>query len=185
MVLAAMVVVGGLLGVNNHVRTVEARWGGPPLRVAIADRDLSVGEELDDITYRRLPADAVPAEAVTEVAPDAVLSLPLPRGAVVTRRHLDPRGPAAGLPAGMRAVPVPTEAGWDVHQGGWVDVWTLGAGDRPARLVAASRPVLQVRQDPAGLTSLVGLTGDEVEAVTTGLALGRVLLAHAPPPEHG
>jgi hypothetical protein len=127
----------------------------------------------------------VPAEAVTEVPEDAVLSLPLPRGAVLTRSHLDPRGPAAGLPDGMRAVPVPTEPGWDVQQGGWVDVWTLGTGDRPARLVASSRPVLQVREDPSGLTTLVGLAGDEVEAVTTGLALGRVLLAHAPPPEHG
>jgi hypothetical protein len=185
MVLAALIVVAGLLAVDSYVGSADARWGGPPQRVAIALRDLAVGDDLDDVRFQRLPPDVVPAEAITEIPQGAVLALALPRGAVLTSAHLDPRGPAAGLADGMRAVPVPTEPGWDVQQGGWVDVWTLGTGDRPARLVAASRPVLQVREDPSGLTTLVGLTGDEVEAVTTGLALGRVLLAHAPPPEHG
>jgi hypothetical protein len=104
----------------------------------------------------------------------------VPEGTVLTKAHVASRGPAAGLAAGMRAVPVPTEAGWGVVAGGWVDVWVLGVGEEPARLVARGRPVLQVRDDAVGLTSLVGVAGHEVEALTTGLALGRVLLAHAP-----
>ncbi|HWB72454.1 MAG TPA: hypothetical protein VG452_09555, partial [Egibacteraceae bacterium] len=65
---------------------------------------------------------------------------------------------------------------------GWVDVWVLGAGDAPARLVARARPVLQVRGEGPASTALVGLHVDEVGEATAGLALGRVLLAHAPPP---
>ena len=181
-VLAALMVVGLLLGLDARTRAVDARWGGEPRTVLVATEDLKVGDSLTEVRTARMPPAVVPPGAVASVDADAVLALAVPRGAVVTRMHVDPRGAAVGLDDGMRAVPIPTEPGWGVVDGGWVDVWTLGTGDTPAELVARSRPVVHVRQDPSGLTSLVGLADREVSAVTSGLALGRVLLAHAPPP---
>lgn len=182
MVLGALVVVGLALAADARVRAVESQWGGAPQRVAVAATDLKVGEAPRDVRLVRLPPRAIPPGALLKVPRDRVLSMPLARGTVLTRKHFAGHGPAVGLPPAMRAFPIPTEAGWDVRQGGWVDVWTLGSGDEPARLVAAQRPVLQIRSDGSALTSLVGLTTTEVEAVTAGLALGRVMLAHAPAP---
>lgn len=181
-VTAALLIVATLLALDARGRAVDARWGGAPVPVLIATRSLAVGDAVTAVRRARLPPAAVPPGAVHDVGGDAVLALALPQGAVVTRAHLDKRGPAAGLPEGMRAVPIPSEPGWGLVEGGWVDVWTLGTGEEPSRLVAQRRPVLDIRDDAAGLTSLVGLSEDEVAAVTSGLALGRVLLAHAPPP---
>ena len=177
-----LLLLGVLLGLDARVRAVDARWGGEPVVALVAAGDLAVGDAVTGVRRVRLPPVAVPDDAVTEVADTAILALAAPAGTVLTRRHLDPRGPAAGLASGMRAVPVPTEPGWGIVAGGWVDVWVLGDGETPARQVARARPVLQVRDDAAGLTSLVGLSGSEVQAVTSGLALGGVLLAHAPAP---
>lgn len=181
MMIGALVILAVALALDARVRAIDGRWGGEPRPVLVAAEDLGVG---DTPAVRRvaLPPAVLPPDAVTDVPDSAALALPAPSGTVLTRRHLDARGPAAGLAAGMRAVPIPTEAGWGVVAGGWVDVWVLGEGDAPARLVARARPVVQVRDDAAGLTSLVGLSGNEVQSVTTGLAMGRVLLAHAPAP---
>ena len=180
--LAVLLVLGVLLGLDARVRAIDGRWGGAPREVLVAAENLAVGDTAAAVRRVRLPPVAVPHDAVTEVADTAVLALAAPAGTVLTRRHLDPRGPAAGLAAGMRAVPVPTEPGWGIVAGGRVDVWVLGDGQTPARQVARARPVLQVRDDAAGLTSLVGLSGTEVQAVTSALALGGVLLTHAPAP---
>lgn len=183
MVTAALLVVAAVLVLDARARAIDARWGGAPRTVLVATERLSVGDPLTAVRRARLPPVAVPPGAVGDVEGAPVLALALPAGAVVTAAHLEARGPAAGLPNGMRAVPIPTEAGWGVVDGGWVDVWTLGSGDEPSELVARQRPVLDVRTDTGGLTSLVGLREDEVGPVTSGLALGRVLLAHAPPPD--
>lgn len=182
MLTGALLVVAALLALDARGRAVDARWGGAPRPVLVAARPLAVGDPVSDLRTERLPPAAVPRGAVDGVRGNAVLALALPEGAVLTRGHLDERGPAAGLPDGMRAVPVPSERGWGLVEGGWVDVWTLGTGDEPSHLVAQRRPVLDVRDDTTGLTSLIGLAEDEVGAVTSGLALGTVLLTHAPAP---
>lgn len=182
MLLAALAVVAAGAVLDARVRAVDDRWGGVPQTVLVATRDLSVGDPVDAVRAVRLPPHAVPPEALSTVGSGAVLALALPEGSVLTSRHVNARGPAAGLDTGLRAVPVPAEEGWGVVEGGWVDVWTLGSGEQPSRLVARARPVLDVREDASGMTALVGLADREVSAVTTGLALGRVLLAHAPPP---
>lgn len=183
MIAAALLVVATLLALDGRGRAIDARWGGEPRTVFVATRFLSVGDGVEDVRRARLPPAVVPPGAVTDVRRDAVVALALPQGAVLTDAHLDGRGAAAGLTDGMRAVPVPSEAGWGLVEGGWVDVWTLGSGDAPSDLVAQRRPVLEVRNDTSGLTSLIGLAEDEVAAVTSGLALGTVLLTHAPAPE--
>ncbi|HVM14576.1 MAG TPA: hypothetical protein VM287_09660 [Egibacteraceae bacterium] len=181
LVVAAAVAMTGA-AVDAHVRSLQSAWGGPAVDVVVTTRSLAVGDALEGLRTVAVPPPLAPPDAVTPAQARGVVSLPVPAGAVVTRAHLDPRGPAAGLPAGLRAVPVPSEAGWGVQAGGWVDVWTLGGGEEPSALVAQGRPVLDVIEDPGGLTSLVGLSASEAEAVTAGLAVGRVLLAHAPPP---
>lgn len=178
----ATVVVLAAAGMQSRISAAESRWGGEPRTVLVADRDLPVGAPADGLRRRPMPPLAVPDGALTAVPDGAVLSFALPAGGVLTATHLDGRGPAAGLARGLRAVPVPAEQGWGVVRGGWVDVWVLGAGDAPAALVASSRPVLDVRSDPAGATAIVGMAADEVGPTTEGLALGRVLLTHAPAP---
>jgi Flp pilus assembly protein CpaB len=180
--LLTLVIVALLGSTEARVRAVEARWGGAPVAVLVATRDLGVGDEPTDLRRRSLPPAAVPPGALRATPPGVTaLSLALPEGAVLTAAHLDPRGPAAGLSDDLRAVPVPIESGWGVVGGGWVDLWLLADGGAASQLAARSRPVLEVREDHQP-TALVGLTPDEVEVVTEGLAAARLLLTHAPPP---
>jgi Flp pilus assembly protein CpaB len=164
-----------------YVTRVDARWGGAPVDVLVAVEDLPVGAAPQPLRRVPYPPAAVPPGAVTAAPEGSALALGLPAGSVLTDAHLDPRGPAAGLDPALRALPVPVEDGWGIVPGGWVDVWVLAADD-PATLIARSRPVLEVREDGRSATALVGLRADEVESATAGLAMGRVLLAHAPPP---
>lgn len=156
-------------------------WGGTPVRVLVADTDLPVGAPAAGLSERRVPPAAAPPGALGEVGPGAVLAFALPAGSVLTEAHLEARGPAAALDGDARAVPIPVEAGWGVAAGGWVDVWVLGSDGR-ADVVARARPVLELREDGRSPTALIGLHGNEVSAVTAGLALGQVLLTHAPAP---
>lgn len=187
----ALLVVGAALtiaaGVQVRMNVADNRWGGAPVDAWVATDGLAVGSAPEGLRRVALPPAVLPAEAVRDpVDARAVLALALPAGAVLTRAHLDSRGPAAGLPDDLRVVPVPVEEGWGVTAGGWVDVWVLGAGEEPSALVARSRPVVEVRDTASATTALIGLhRGGEVAATTTGLALGQVLLAHAPPPTAG
>lgn len=171
-----------LLVTQLRIQAADHRWGGEPVRVLVATRDLRVGAPPTDVEPVARPPAAVPPAAVTGAPPaDTTLAFALPQGGVLTEAHLDPRGPAAGLEASLRGVPVPVEEGWAVTAGGWVDAWVLGVGDEPATLVASSRPVLELRDGEVALVALD--REEEVGPVTTGLALGRVLLTHAPPPD--
>lgn len=183
--LAVVLAVVALFGAAElRAARAERRWGGAGVPVLVAEADLAAGTRDPALRRAVLPPVAVPPGAVGDAPDGAVLALALPEGAVLTGAHLDARGPAAGLDAGLRAVPVPVEDGWAVAPGGFVDVWVLGADDGAARQVARSRAVLEVTPagDGAGLTALVGLTEDEVGPTTAGLALGGVLLTHAPAP---
>ncbi|MGH8896396.1 MAG: hypothetical protein ACRDZ4_05070 [Egibacteraceae bacterium] len=176
------VALAAMAGMQHRVALTEARWGGTPVTVLRAMEDLPAGAPAARLERVTLPPAALPPHAVGHAPDGAVLSLPLPAGSVLTQAHLDPRGPAANLPDDVRAVPVPVEAGWQVEPGGWVDVWVLGAGQAPSRLVARSRAVLEVRRDEGTRTALLSLRDGEVGPATEGLALGKVLLTHAPPP---
>lgn len=180
--LLLLLLCAGAAWSQGRIQAAETRWGGAPVTVLRATTDLAVGATVEGLERVRLPPAAVPPRAALDAPDGAVLALALPEGAVLTDSHLDARGPAAGLPRSLRAVPVPVEPGWRVTPGGWVDVWVLGAGSEPSRLVARSRAVLQVRQDGSAVAALLALAVDEVGPATEGLALGRVLLAHAPPP---
>lgn len=183
-VVTVIAVGAALAGIQARIEAADSRWGGAPVAALVATADLPVGAPLTDLQEVALPPGAVPVTAMTARPPEgAVLALALPEGAVLTESHVDARGPAAGLDEGLRALPIPVEDGWLVTPGGWVDVWVLAAGEEPARLVARSRPVLEVREDRPSPTALVGLDGEtEIGPATAGLAVGRLLLAHAPAP---
>lgn len=174
----ALVVAGG----EARVLSAEGRWGGPAVAALVARSDLPAGAA-PDVEAVRVPPSLAPPEALTEVDPDARLAVPLPEGGVLTATHLDARGPGATLDPGVRAVPVPVEAGWGVVAGSFVDVWVLDVGEAPAERVAGGAAVLALDVDDAGrATALVAIDDDAVAATTTGLALGRVVLAHSPTP---
>lgn len=183
MLIVTLLLLLVVLGVQHRVAEAEGRWGGAPVTVLRAAEDLPAGASASALERVALPPAALPPRAVRQAPEGAVLSVPLPAGSVLTEAHLDPHGPAVGLPRDLRAVPVPVEAGWRVEPGGWVDVWVLSAGEDPSRLVARDRTILQVREDEGVLTALVALRDDEVGPATEGLALGSVLLTHAPPPQ--
>lgn len=182
LIVAVLGIVALALSVQARVTRAEQRWGGGARTVLVATRDVPVGATEPAVDRVALPPAAVPPGALAELPDGEALALALPEGSVLTEAHLDRRGPAAGLAPGLRAVPVPVEEGWGVVPGSWVDVWVLGAAESPAVRVARSRAVLQVRDDGASVSALLGLADDEVGATTEGLALGRVLLTHAPPP---
>ncbi len=174
----AIVVVAG----EARVLSAERAWGGPAVEALVARTDLPAGAA-PEVDVVRIPPSLAPPGAVGEVDADARLAVPLPQGGVLTATHLDARGPGATLDPEVRAVPIPVEAGWGVIAGSWVDVWVLGVGDEPAQRVASGAAVLALDVDDAGrATALVAIDDDAVAATTTGLALGRVVLAHSPTP---
>ncbi|HWB70953.1 MAG TPA: hypothetical protein VG452_01950, partial [Egibacteraceae bacterium] len=102
---ALLVVAAGAL--QTRLRAADARWGGAPVAVLVAASDLPVGAPAAGLRRVDLPPAAVPPGAVGDVPEAAVLAMALPEGTVLTRAHLDPRGPGAGLDPSLRAVPVP------------------------------------------------------------------------------
>lgn len=184
-VLLALVAVA--VAGSARVRQARTKWGGEPVEALVASKAMPVGTPARGFRRVTLPPRVVPPDAVrprelSGAQAAGSLALALPEGAVLTGAHLSRRGPAVGLAPGLRALPVPVEPGWGTTAGSWVDVWVLGTGEQPASQVASARPVLEVRGEGRDKTALVGLSEDEVAAATTGLALGKVLLTHAPAP---
>lgn len=175
-----VVVLGLLLATEVRVQHAEARWGGAPVTAWVATSDVGVGE-VPELRRVRLPPGALPAQPVQRVSDVGPLTLALPEGAVLTQRHVSPVGPAVGLPPGSRLVPVPVDDGWAVAAGSRVDVW-MAEADGSTSLVAAARPVLEVRggDGSGGLTALVAVEAGDVTALARGLGDGTVLLSHTP-----
>ncbi|CAN5892844.1 hypothetical protein BH23ACT10_BH23ACT10_21530 [soil metagenome] len=170
-----------VLAAHGYVAQVQQRWGGPPRRALIAVDDVTVGGR-PDLRSVLLPPAMVPPDAPRSVEPDVRLALALPKGGVLTRAHVSPRGPAVGLDPDLRVVPLPVEPGLDIGAGGVVDVWVLAATPGRSRRVASRRPVVGVTSDDGDdPTALVGLATSEVGAALRGLADGSVLLTQAPP----
>lgn len=179
LLMVAVLVILVALGVHLRVQAAEHRWGGAPVTALVAVESAPVGALAEPVVRaERRPPTTLPPDAVAHVDADAPLALALPEGAVLTRSHLDPSGPAAGLPEGLRAVPVEVSAGWGVEPGAFVDLW----GEGEATPLASGRPVLEVRDDAHQPTALVGLAREEVAAVA---AAEELRLTHAPAPPEG
>ena len=179
--LVVLVVVLLMGGGQWRIAEAQRRWGGPPRRALIAVRDVAAGQR-PPLQPARLPPALVPPDAPQRIDDGVRLALALPKGAVLTRAHVSPRGPAAGLDHDLRVVPIPVDPGWDVRPGSWVDVWVLAPEPARSTLIARRRPVVAVNStDGDDRSALVGLAASEVAAVMRGLVDGQVLLTQAPP----
>lgn len=138
---------------------------GPLVEVAVVARPVPAGTTLaaDDVRPARLPAGAVP-DAEPEADPvGRTARVDLVPGEVVLASRLGPRGLAALLPAGSRALAVPRAAGTPpLEPGQRVDL--LAGGD----VVVEAASVLAV--DDSGTTVAVPTSAapDVAEAVAAG-----------------
>ena len=181
-VLTIVLAVCSLLALDQwRVAHTQQRWGGPARRALVAVEHAHVGDH-PAVRAVSLPPAMVPPAAPQRIADDVRLALALPEGAVLTRAHVSPRGPAVGLDPGLRVVPLPVPPGLDVVAGARVDVWVLTDGPGHSRRVARGRSVLAVSTaDDEDPVALIGLAAGEVAATVAGLASGDVLLTQAPP----
>lgn len=117
----ALVVAVGLLcgaGVAATVHQAEAAraaWG-ETTTVLVARRDLAAGDRLDEGSTRATehPGPLVPPDALTELPPDGRLAEAVYEGEILRSERIAPAGAsavAARLPAGTRAMAIPTEPG--------------------------------------------------------------------------
>lgn len=180
--LSIVLLAVAVLGVDQwRVIHAQQRWGGPARHALIAVEHAHVGDR-PQLRAVALPPAMVPAGAPGSIADDARLALALPQGAVLTRAHLSPRGPAVGLDPGLRVVPLPVPEGLDIVEGATVDVWVLTSASGASHRVARGRPVVGVTEgDGNDPVALIGLATGEVAATVRGLADGDVLLTQAPP----
>jgi hypothetical protein len=176
--LGVLVVVLASWSHAARLDAAQARWGGPGDRVWRAVTTIPAGRDpARSLEPVRLPDAALPAGAVTGPVPrGAVLAITLVEGAVLTRTHLSPAGPAAGLAPDERLLPVPVEASWGIQAGALVDVWAAADDRGDPRPIASARPVVAVREDRGRVVALVSLPADDVAAATAGLSRGGVLL---------
>ena len=176
-VVALLAVAGAL---TSRVAVLEQRFAAPPVRVLVAEEFLPVGTAAPAVAMVRLPALAVPDGALEAVPDDAVVAVAVPKGAVVTRAHLDVQGPGAALPTDQRAVPVPVEEGWGLEAGGFADVWASGDIGEPAALLVEAAPVLAVHDGDLRPVAVVGVPAARVAEVATAGDGPGLLLTHAP-----
>jgi Flp pilus assembly protein CpaB len=166
----------------GSAQSLAARYG--PLRpLVVAARPVAAGAAIGggDVGVRLVPASARPPGAFS--SPGEVKGrtpvVPLLVGEPVLPGHLAPEGlsgVAALLPAGTRAVAVPTgTSSPPLHRGDVVDVLaTLDGG--PTLAVAVDSPVVDVAQDAA----TVAVTPEEAKAVAFAVTTGAVTVTLTP-----
>lgn len=151
--------------------------------VLVAARDLPAGAvpTAADLRQARLPADAVPADALTpSPPPGAPLAVALRRGDLLTRRDVGAAPAAPGLRGFALVVGDGVEAG-PLVPGDRVDVLAASGGTATTVLTAA--PVLRVVPGDQGHAALVvlGVSARGAEALAAARAGRSITLVQAPP----
>jgi pilus assembly protein CpaB len=138
--------VGAALTLAVLLRVALSPYGAP-LPVVLAARDLPVGTRVSasDLVAARWPASlvadhllALPADAL-----GATLSIGVPAGTAVSRRHVEGDGVSGELAGWAAAVPVPQELLPPLVAGGRIDV-IVTLGDGSGRAAASDVRVLSV-----------------------------------------
>jgi Flp pilus assembly protein CpaB len=170
------------LFVAGTVNTAAARAAryGTPRAVVIATRDLDAGSVIRrrDTEVRRLPAALVPRGSVAEPPVGRAVVVPVFRGEPLLRQKLAPwgvRGAAALVPAGSRAVTIPSgPAPPPVRVGDVVDV--LASFDRdvagdgePTFPVALAARVVAVAEGTVTVAVRIAEVTKVVFATTAGV----------------
>lgn len=146
--------------------------GGSLTEVPVMARRVTAGATLvaADVRTARLPTEAVPEAEAAATPVGRTARVDLWPGEVVLAGRLGPRGLAALLPAGSRALAVPRAAGTPpLEQGQRVDLLASG------RLIVAAAAVLAV--DDSGTT--VALPEPTAPLVAEAIAAGTVTLSLA------
>ena len=145
---------------------------GSLIEVAVAARPVSAGAMLvaADVQVARLPAGALPDSEPAAAPVGQTARVDLVPGEVLLAARLGPRGLAALLPAGSRALAVPRAAGTPpLEPGQRADLLAGG------RVVVASASVLAV--DDSGTT--VAVPEAAAPVVAEAIAAGAVALSLA------
>lgn len=186
----------------DKARADAARYG-TEVTVVVAARDLDIGTVVgeDDVVARVVPAGLAPRKRVVTVAAATgrTVVVPVFDGSPVLTANLAPeglQGIAALLPAGTRAVAVPTgEATAPLRRGDHVDVLVSfdpaeAGGGEPTFPVATGALVVDVAAEAA----TVAVGPEQAKAVAFAVGRGTVTLAvtgadgiseSPPPPEPG
>lgn len=155
--LAAVLALAAFGTARSYAQRLRAMDPGAPIRVLVAAKHLERGTTLEEDMLRpvSLPAAFVPPGAVAEsadVAGDTVVA-PMNEGEVLTGSRLGTRaGPVAALvPAGLRAVMVPTDLPpGTIRPGDRVDVLATYMGGQPYTETVASAVEVLDALDPSG-----------------------------------
>lgn len=165
----------------GHRARVAGAWGGQPVTVLLARQTLPVGADPSAaLEPAEVPPALAPEDAVTTLPEGAVLRVPLVRGTVLTRTHLDAAGASGALPPGEGLVAVPLDRTWGVEVGTLVDLWDSPGGGRTATPVARGRPVLGLDGDTGRPTALVAVPEGLIADLVALGGDGRLLVTVAP-----
>ncbi|MFZ6005106.1 MAG: Flp pilus assembly protein CpaB [Actinomycetota bacterium] len=178
--------VTGWIVADSIAGAQEARdqWGSTT-SVVVASRAVRTGEVIEpgDVSTERWPRALVPDSALTELPPGATATAPIVAGELLVAERLAPQGlsgVAALLPAGTRAVAIPTEPGLapPLAVGDRVDVLVALpielAGDGPPGFAVVTGAVVVDTSDAA---VTVAVPRDSAPRVAVALGQGAVSLA--------
>lgn len=163
-----------------------ARFGGEPVTVCVAARDIAPGEVLDDesVVTGEWAQGLMPDEPICEVA-DAVgrvATSRIPKNAVICSTYLEAHSGGVEVPAGTVAVSVASDpvhaVGGSIAPGDTVDVYV--AQDAVAdRLMSAQ--VLDTSAEATGDAGMSWVTlavePDRVQELLVATSMGQVTLA--------
>ncbi|MDZ7675641.1 MAG: SAF domain-containing protein [Acidimicrobiales bacterium] len=183
-VVAVLALVVGL-SVHRAVSSAAAAAAalGETRRVAVAQRFIAVGDEIQpaDVSMVERPIAHVPDTAVVEDPTGRTVRVAVPAGEILITDRLageDRSGAAALVPAGWRAVAVPTiDAAAPVEPGDLVDVIASYdpslTGTEPSQVIARDSVVVDVADDAV----TVAVTPSRATAIAHALTNGVVTLA--------
>lgn len=156
--MAAVLALSAFTLTRSYAQRLTALDPGSPTRVLVAAKDLVRGARLDEglVAIQDMPATFVPPGAVAslEAVSGKTLLAPIAAGEVITRSRLGVEaGPVAALvPAGLRAVMVPTDLPPAVvAPGDHVDVLATYTGGQPyTETVASSVEIIDTLDPQSG-----------------------------------
>lgn len=164
--------------------TASVRRFGAMVEVPVAARSVPMGTVLGagDVAWRSLPAGVLPAEELERSPVGRTAWVPLVEGEALVVSKFAPLGSsglAALLPAGARALAVPSVTGNpSLQRGDRVDVLVTIDGS-PTEAVASGAMVLDVTPE----TVTVAVTTEDAPKVAFALSRGVVTLSLASPYE--
>lgn len=171
-------ITAAVLAVLAGVAHAASAPDGPPVGVWVATRDLVPGEVISgsDTERRSWPSDLVPDGAMER--PTGTVTATLPRGAVITDRHLGDLGVVASVPADRVAVAVPVELLPVLTPGSRLDL--VGPGPDGGGVLLASDATVVANDGVTVWLSIEPAEAIDVSAAVAAASIAAVVLPHEP-----